>query len=67
MPRGDKEHMMKFSIMVPSLPEQQKIADFLSTIDTIIEKQRATVLAWEERKKRRDAEVVQSRSEIQSG
>lgn len=31
--------------------EQQKIADFLSTIDTIIEKQRATVLAWEERKK----------------
>jgi len=51
MPRGDKEHMMKFSIMVPSLPEQQKIADFLSTIDTIIEKQRATVLAWEERKK----------------
>ena len=32
-------------------PEQQKIADFLSTIDTIIEKQRATVSAWEERKK----------------
>lgn len=51
MPRGDKEHMMKFSIMVPSLPEQQKIADFLSTIDTIIEKQQATVSAWEERKK----------------
>lgn len=51
MPRGDKEHMMKFSIMVPSLPEQQKIADFLSTIDTIIEKQRSTVSAWEERKK----------------
>lgn len=51
MPRGDKEHMMKFSIMVPSLPEQQKIADFLSTIDTIIEKQQATVSAWKERKK----------------
>lgn len=31
--------------------EQQKIADFLSTIDTIIEKQQATVSAWEERKK----------------
>ena len=31
--------------------EQQKIADFLSTIDTVIEKQKATVKAWEERKK----------------
>ena len=31
--------------------EQQKIADFLSTIDTVIEKQKATVEAWEERKK----------------
>lgn len=35
----------------PSLPEQQKIADFLSTIDTVIEKQKETVSAWEERKK----------------
>lgn len=31
--------------------EQQKIADSLSTIDTVIEKQKATVKAWEERKK----------------
>lgn len=46
-----KESMLKITIMIPSFPEQQKIADFLSTIDTIIEKQRATVLAWEERKK----------------
>lgn len=38
-------------LFVPSLPEQQKIADFLSTSDTVIEKQKATVEAWEERKK----------------
>lgn len=42
---------VKIKKAVPSLPEQQKIADFLSTIDTVIEKQKATVEAWEERKK----------------
>lgn len=36
---------------IPCLPEQQKIAEFLSTIDTVIEKQKETVSAWEERKK----------------
>lgn len=41
----------KKKIMVPCIKEQQKIADFLSTIDTVIEKQKATVEAWEERKK----------------
>lgn len=42
---GQKE-FAKSVIKIPSLPEQQKIADFLSTIDTIIEKQQATVSAW---------------------
>ena len=36
---------------IPCLPEQHKIAEFLSTIDTVIEKQKETVSAWEERKK----------------
>lgn len=38
--------------LIPSnKKEQQKIADFLSAIDTVIEKQQATVEAWEQRKK----------------
>lgn len=39
------------NVKVPCLPEQQKIAEFLSTVDTVIEKQNETVSAWEERKK----------------
>ena len=43
--------LSNIEIPVPLLPEQQKIAEFLSTIDTVIEKQKETVSAWEERKK----------------
>ena len=45
------DKMQEVKIGLPSLPEQQKIAEFLSTIDTVIEKQKETVSAWEERKK----------------
>ena len=51
MPRGDKKHIMEMQLYSPSLPEQQKIADFLSTIDSIISFQKEELAAWEQRKK----------------
>lgn len=43
--------LQKINVKIPSFPEQQKIATFLSTIDEIIATTEAEVSAWEERKK----------------
>lgn len=42
---------LKQIIFVPSLPEQRKIADLLSTVNDVIAAQEAEVAAWEKRKK----------------
>ena len=51
MPRGDKGHIMEYNMPIPCLAEQQKIAACLSSLDEVIEKQKATLAAWEELKK----------------
>ena len=51
MPRGDKGHIMEYDMLTPCLEEQQKIADCLSSLDEVIEKQKATLAAWEKLKK----------------
>ena len=40
MPRGDKQHIMKWTINIPSLDEQRSIASILSTLDSKIENNR---------------------------
>ena len=46
-----KTNIALTKILVPCLVEQQKIADCLSSLDEVIEKQKATLAAWEELKK----------------
>ena len=45
------DKMQEVKIRLPSLQEQQKIADCLSSLDDGIAKQKATLAAWEELKK----------------
>ena len=46
-----REMITKMLLQLPSLPEQRKIADFLSAVDAVIAAQQAEVDAWEQRKK----------------
>lgn len=51
MPRGDKKHIMEMQLLIPSLPEQQKIAECLSSIEEVIKKEKEELEKWQELKK----------------
>lgn len=51
MPRGDKNQILEFNLKISSLLEQQKIADFLSTVDSIIASETKILNALQKRKK----------------
>ena len=45
------DDLLSIKVMVPCMAEQKKIADCLVSFDEVIEKQKATLAAWEEQKK----------------
>lgn len=51
MPRGDKSHIMEMPVGIPSLSEQQKIADFFTSLDDLISAQSGRVEGLKEYKK----------------
>lgn len=51
VPQLTAPQLSKIKVKRPSLPEQRKIADFLSAVDAVIAAQQAEVDAWEQRKK----------------
>lgn len=51
VPQLTAPQLSKITVKRPSLPEQRKIADFLSAVDAVITAQQAEVDAWEQRKK----------------
>ena len=50
-PNLNLEQVSKFKFLIPSIPEQEKIADFLSNVDIKIEKLERKKELWEEYKK----------------
>lgn len=51
VPQLTAPQLSKIKVKRPTLPEQRKIADFLSAVDAVIAAQQAEVDAWEQRKK----------------
>jgi type I restriction enzyme S subunit len=51
MPRADWKYVSEYPVLLPPLPEQQKIAQILSTWDKAIEKLEALIAAKQKRKK----------------